>query len=495
VALPDDSDLLAWVEYLARVHDADLPFLKERNDLYEGTAPLKYLHPEVLREVEDRIQTVCLGWPSLAVDPLEERLDGLGFRYPANTDDDPNVTPEELVAASGDENLQRVWQENDLDEESQMGHVDAFVMRRAYVTVGVDDDGGTDMPLVTVESPLEMFALIDPRTRRVRAALRRWTEEYDLLQATAPMQYATLYLPNLTAWFDRGPNGWRETGRDEHGVGQTLVAALTNRARLADRYGRSELTPALLSLSHAANKISTDMMVGAEFHAIPLRAIFGVGPEDFQDQGGRPLSPTQVLMSKILAVPGGGPNEPPVTAHEFSASSLTNFHETIAQLGRLASGLVGVDASVMGFAAGDNPASAEALRAREVRLIKRAERRQRAFGGGWEQAMRLVLRIQEGTFDPAARRLEMIWRDAATPTRAQAADAAAKLVAASLIPKQQAREDLGYTPEQQRRMDAWDKANAELDPMGQLTEAAGRGLPEQVPGVPGNDPTAPAAGA
>jgi hypothetical protein len=473
VALPDDGDALAWVEYLGRVHDADLPELQKRNDLYEGTAPLHYLHPDVLREVEDRIQTVALGWPSLAVDPLEERLDILGFRYPEDGEPDPSASPEDLASASGDENLQRVWQENDLDEESQMGHVDAFVMRRAYATVGVQDDGGTDIPLVTVESPLEMFALIDPRTRQVRAALRRWTEEYDLGRAMA-QHYATLYLPNMTVWLDRGPNGWRETGRDEHMVGQPLVAALTNRGRLADRYGRSELTPALLSLSHAANKVATDMMVAAEFHAIPLRAIFGAGPDDFQDQNGTALSPTQVLMSRILAVPNGPAGEDPVRAHEFSSSSLANFHDTIAQLGRLASGLVGVDPSVMGFTAGDNPASADALRAREVRLIKRAERKQRAFGGGWERAMQLVRRIQEGDWDPQARRLETIWRDAATPTRAQAADAAAKLVAASLIPVQQGREDLGYTPAQQRRMDAWDAVNGARDPLAQIVAAGGQ---------------------
>lgn len=493
MALPDDSDVIGWVNYLGRVHDSDMPELRERNALYEGTAPLHYLHPDILREVGDRIQTVALGWPSLAVDPLEERLDGIGFRYPA-TEDPEGATPEELVSASGDENLQRVWQENSLDEESQMAHVDALVMKRAYVTVGVNEPGQTDVPLVTVESPLEMFALIDPRTRQVRAALRRWREEYDFAKSQQPEQFATLYLPNGTFWFDQGPTGWRETGRDEHKVGQPLVAALTNRGRIADRYGRSELTPALLSLSNAANKIATDMMVAAEFHAIPLRAIFGAGPDDFQDQNGAPLSPTQVLMSRILAVPNAGPGEEPVRAHEFSSSSLNNFHDTIGQLGRLASGLIGVDPSVLGFAAGDNPASAEALKSREVRLIKRAERKQRAFGGGWEQAMRLVRRIQEGDWDPQARRLEMLWRDAATPTRAQAADAAAKLVAASLIPVQQGREDLGYTPEQQRRMDAWDKVNAERDPIGIATQAFGRGLPDDLPGVPGDPGTGPPVG-
>lgn len=470
MALPDDSDVLAWLNHLGRMHDSDLPILREFDALYEGTAPLHYLHPEVLREVEDRIKVVALGWPMLAVDPLEERLDVLGFRYP---EEDEPTDAEELASVAGDRNLQRVWQDNDLDEESQMGHVDALVMKRAYVTVG-SDDGDTDTPLVTVESPTEMFALIDPRTRKPRAALRRWAEVEDFVTAL-PRRYATLYLPDRTVWFDTGPQGWQETARDEHRLGEVPVAALTNRGRLSDRYGRSELTPPLLSLSHAANKIATDMMVAAEFHAIPLRAIFGVGPEDFQDAAGNRMSALQVIMGRLLAIPGEGDGQ--VKAHEFASSSLTNFHETLNQLGRHAAGLIGVDPSVLGYTS-DNPASAEALKAREVRQIKKAERKQRGFGGGWERSMRLVRRFQDGDWDPAAKRLETIWRDAATPTRAQASDAAVKLLTVGVTTKQQAREDLGYTPSQQRRMDAQDKANAELDPLGALTRAAGQQLPD-----------------
>jgi hypothetical protein len=483
MALPDDNDQIAWVNHLARIHDGDLRAQRELNALFEGTARLNYMHPDILREVEDRIRCVALGWPALAVEPLEERLDVLGFRYPEDGEADPDAAPEELASVAGDANLQQVWQDNELDEESQMGHLDALVMKRSYVTVGVNESDA-DSPLVTVDSPLEMFALIDPRTRGVRAALRRWTDDYDFLTQTQN-QYATLYLPNSTTWFDRGPTGWRITYRDLHMVGEPLVAALTNRGRLANRYGCSELTAPLLSLSDAANKIATDMMVGAEFHMMPLRALFGVGPEDFEDEQGNRQSKLQILMGRLLTVPtveGGDP----VQAHEFSASSLTNFHDTLNQLARHASGLIGVDPSVLGMATGDNPASAEALKSREIRLIKKAERRQRAFGGGWERAMRLVRRLQEGDWDPAARRLETIWRDAATPTRAQAADAAVKLVAGSIIPKQQAREDLGYTPGQQRRMAAFDQANAELDPIGAASAAAGRNLPEELPGVPGD---------
>lgn len=481
MALPEDSDVLAWVNYLARVHDNDLPALREKNALYDGTAPLHYLHPDILREVEDRIQVVALGWPMLAVDPLEERLDVLGFRYPEADEVDPDAAPEDLASAIGDANLQRVWQENDLDQESQMGHVDALVMHRAYVTVGSQDDGGTDMPLSTVESPLEMFALIDPRTRQPRAALKRWKDDYSFATQTQD-QFATLYLPNATVWFDQGPTGWRETGRDEHMLGTPPIAALTNRGRLADRYGRSELTPPLLSLSHAANKIATDMMVAAEFHMVPLRALFGVGPEDFQDVNGKRLSGLQIIMSRVLAVPDGEGSEP-VRAHEFSSSSLTNFHDTLGQLARHVSGLIGVDPSVLGMTQGDNPASAEALRSRETRLIKRGERKQRAFDGGWERWAQLTRRFQDGDWDPAAKRIETIWRDAATPTRAQAADAAVKLVTGQIIPKQQAREDLGYTPAQQRRMEAQDAAAS--DPLADIARQLSTPAPvEAVPAEP-----------
>lgn len=487
MALPDDSDALGWVQHLARLHDADLPGLREANSLYDGTAPLHYLHPEILREVEDRIQAVALGWPMLAVDPLEERLDVIGFAYPEDGDVDPEVTPDELASALGDRNLAEVWEDGGLDTESQMGHVDSLVMKRAYAVVGTPDDGNTDSPLTTIESPLEMFALIDPRTRQPRAALRRWAEDYDFARQAQEL-YATLYLPDATVWFDRGPQGWRETGRDEHRLGELPVAALTNRGRLADRYGRSELTPPLLSLSHAANKIATDMMVAAEFHAIPLRALFGVGPEDLEDVSGNNMSALQIIMSRMLTVPGNEDQDGGgVRPHEFQASSLANFHETLGQLARHVSGLLGLDPSVLGMSTGDNPASAEALRSRETRLIKRAERKQRAFGAGWKRWAQLVRRFQEGDWDPAAKRVKVLWRDAATPTRSQAADAAVKLVTGRIIPKQQAREDLGYTPAQQRRMEAQDAANMAADPLGEFSRDVGQALPASIAGGAGGE--------
>lgn len=457
-----DSDL-DWVEYLSRRHDRELPELRELNALYEGTAPLHYLHPEIQRELDGRIQAISLGWPMMAVDPLEERLDVLGFRYPED-DDDPTASPEELASYAGDRNLQRVWAENGLREESQLAHVDALVMRRAYICVGTNEDD-EDTPLTTVESPLEMYAEIDPRTRRERAALRRWSEDQDSL-VRLPEHRATLYLPDRTVWYERRDGGWQEVGRDEHKLGEVPVVSLVNRARLSDRYGRSELTPALLSLSHAANKIATDMMVAAEFHAIPLRAIFGVGPEDLEDEQGNRLSALQVIMGRMLTLPAEDGSK--IRAHEFVASSLTNFHQTLDALAKRVAPLIGLPPDMIGLTS-ENPASAEARRAAEARLIKRAERKQVPFGGGgWKRWSRLVRRFQDGDWDPRAKRIEVIWRDPATPTRAQAADATIKLLAEGVITRRQAREDMGYTPGQIRRMEAEDLAEAERDPIAAL---------------------------
>lgn len=441
--LPDTE--LGWVEYLSRRHDSEIPELEALDRYYEGTQPLTYMHPEIYRELHDRIKPVIIAWPQLVVDSVEERLDVEGFRLP---DED-----------SADDDLWRVWQSNDLDEISQLGHVDALVMRRSYVAVGTNE-ADQDTPLVTMESPLEVFADIDPRTRKVRAALRRVAEEDSIVRVAD--RYATLYLPDRTVWYRWSSGRWVEEGRDEHRLGEVPVVPLINRARLHStstgacrlQYGVSELAP-IIPLSDAANKLATDMMLAAEFVAIPLRGFWGLEPADLQDEQGNKLTALQAIMGRFLALTNEGGRE-----FQFQAASLSNFHESINQLARLVASIAGLPPHYLGYST-DNPASADAIRSSEARLVKRAERKQRAFGGSWEQVMRLVRRFQSGEWDPRLLRLETVWRDASTPTVAQAADAVVKKHAEGIITTRQAREDLGYTATQIARMEADDRLDAE----------------------------------
>jgi hypothetical protein len=80
----------------------------------------------------------------------------------------------------------------------------------------------------------------------------------------------------------------------------------------------------------------------------------------------------------------------------------------------------------------ENPVSADAIRAGEARLVKKAERRQAGFGLAWQEVGLLVLTML-GHPDQAAH-IGCSWRDPATPTQAATADATTKLVAAGVLP-------------------------------------------------------------
>lgn len=441
-----------WLSYLARAHEAEIPRLKELNCYYEGEQPLSYMHPELLAELGAQLRQVVINWPRLVVDSLEERLDVTGFRFAQPGSD--------AIAAEADQEtadeLWRIWQANCMDEASQQAHVDALVMRRSFLIVGSNENDPAT-PLMTVESPLQVRADWEPRTRTVRAALKRW-HETDLLTGQVLNQYATLYLPNATYWYRQlGPTTWQEDNRDEHELGVVPVVPLVNRPRVMRPGGTSELTD-VLPLSDAACKVATDMMVSAEYHAMPRRVAFGFDEDDFTDENGKPVSVWSRLAGRIWATAKNrktGTDGDGADVIQFPEANLANFHETLNQLARLAASLSGQPPHFFGLAT-DNPPSADAIRAAEIRLIKRAERRQQAFGGGYGAAGRLVLRIRDGVWNPRAASLETVWRDPATPTRAQAADATVKLVQAGVIPVEQGREDMGYTAVQRERMRMWD---------------------------------------
>jgi hypothetical protein len=447
VAIPGMDDAQGWLDYLKPVLLKQRNELKPLNDEYELQAQRLYMHPDLLAELGDRIQQVVIAWPQLVVDAVEERLDPLGFRLPKGEPDD---------------DLARVWQANNLDEETQLGRLDALVMKRSYLCVGSRDDD-RDTPLVTVESPLEVFADIDPRDRSVRGAIR-WYDEPST-DTRDREQFATVLLKNKTAWFGMEDGRWQQIDEDVHNLDRVPVVPLVNRSRIADRYGKSEIAP-VLPLTRAANKLATDMMVGAEFLALPLRGIFGIGPEDLEDAQGNKLTALQAILGRLLTLKD---DNGMAKMFEFKSADLANFHSSINALAALVASISGLPPDYLGLKT-ENPPSAESRLAGEIRLIKRAERKQVPFGGAYESTMRLVKRFQEGDWDPQYSRLETIWRNPATPTRAQTADASTKLRAERIISNRQAQEDNGYTEAQIARMDEELEAEAQRDPIRQAVK-------------------------
>lgn len=464
------------ISRLANTIVSEASRLKVFGDYYNGKQALEQLGiaiPEELRRF-----TVIVNWPRVVADALEERIDLEGFRLPSNWKRDPT--------------LWSIWQRNGLDELSQLAHLDAIIYGRSYICIGANEDDAKN-PLVTVESPMEMYAEVSPRTRKVTAALRHYM---DLDENGKSIRRAVLYLPNETIWVRWGSlpsstrHSWVEEDRDQHGLGIVPVVPIVNRARVGDYTGVSEIED-VIDLTDAAARALTLAQLATEILSAPQRAVLGAREEDFVDPDGKVLPKWQAYIGQVWALE----NED-AKVHQFSAADLGNFEKILSVYAAKLSSVTGLPLRYFGINQA-NPASEGAIVADESRVIKRAERRHRSWGGSWEEGARVIKLFRDGAIPDSYYELECIWRDPATPTEAQLADAVVKKVQAGILPIEAAWEELGYS---QTRIEALRKMReADLqatDVLARQLNAYRSGVTED-PGANGTiaGATEPAAGA
>lgn len=423
-----------------------IPGLDRLDRYFEGEQPMMYMAKAMEDEIGDRVHQLVINILRYGTESYENRLDIEGFRYRGQ--------------ASSDEDLWQIWQSNDLDEQSQQAHIDSMALGRSYAIVG-SGDSDDDEPIVTVESPFQVFAERDPRTRRVSAAIKRWAEG----EGTDQVQRATLYLPDSTESFASSRGAWLSSGvADSHEMGRVPVVPLVNSPRIMRPDGRS-LFADVIRVADALNKMATDMMISGEYHAMPRRWATGLGADDFVDSSGNPIGVWSRDAGRLWAT-----DSELTKFGQFQETDLTVFHNSIKILMTIASQILGLPPHYLSFT-GDNATSAESIRSSETQLVKNIERKHTYLGGAWEDVQRLVLRIKTGNWDKGAQAIETVWRDPSTPTVGQVADAVVKKVQAGIIPVEQAREDLGYSPEQQLRMREMDDRSRSNPDIARLTRA------------------------
>jgi hypothetical protein len=397
---------------------------RKLNDAYEGTNKLEQLGLSIPPELANF--SVVLNWPRVAVDAVEQRLDVQGFRMPGQP---------------ADKYLWENWQYNNLDERQTFAHTDALALARSYVCVGTNEVD-REHPLVTIESPNEMVAVRD----RGRTGLSQ------LCACTTPTirgltsgrrsicRTARCWLRRSDAfgvWAD-------EFTPDVHNLGAPPVVALVNRNRATRLVGSilegvSEMADVIPIADSASRAITTAQLV-QETLAAPTRGVLGATKGDFVGADGQPLAAWQAWAGAVWAL-----GNKDAKTFQFDAADMSNYENAINMYARLASGVSSLPIEYFGLNTQNAP-SAEGQRAGETRLIKKAERKQTGFGHSWESVQRLVLRFKTGEWDPAARGLETIWRDAGTPTVAQVTDAVVKRFQAGLVDWETAQERLGESP-------------------------------------------------
>ena len=418
----------------------------QRNDrYYEGLQRLEHIGLAVPPELR-RFETM-VNWPRLVADSINERLDVKSFILPGEDVSDPS--------------LMEAWDANDLDSEAPKAHLDALIFGRSFVCVGANEEDA-EHPLITVESPREMAVEIDTRTRQI---LRAWRPTYS--DDDPNPVGGTLYSLNSTVWVVRQGGVWVEDPdhpRDDHNLGRVPVVPFFNRLRPGRWRGVSEMAD-VIGLTDAAARTLTNLQIAGETHSVPQKYVLGMSKGDFVDASGNPIPAWESYFSAIWANQNAT-----AKVGQFTASDLRNFHDTVNHYARLVSAISGLPPHFLGFTS-DNPASADAIRSSESRLVKRAELKQRQFGDAWGRVMGLYLRVRDGEW-PDGRRIKTEWHDAATPTVGARGDFVMKMKSEGIISREGAWDELGWTEARKARERAYFEAEA-LDP---ITNAIIRGV-------------------
>lgn len=313
--------------------------------------------------------------------------------------------------------LREAWEANNLASESSLVHTEEKVFGRTFVSVGTNPDDDAH-PLITVEDPRCLAVEVDRRRRRIGAGFRQYRDE------ATRSTLGTLYEPAGTFHVQRGRNGWDiqdvEDSVDEHGLDVVPLVGFVNRRRGGEWDGLSEMSDAIRKTDTIA-RIITNMSVGADSLAWPHRWASGMSKDDFVDsKTGKPLSAWDAYMTALRAT--ANPN---AKFGSFDTADLANFHKAVDALLSWCAAEYGLPLRYLGQQS-VNPASEGAIMADESRLIGRVERMNRFDGDSWAWTMDLYERFRTGEWGDR-NSIRVLWRNPATPTISQTADAGTKM--------------------------------------------------------------------
>lgn len=367
-------------------------------------------------------------WCELIVNAVAERLQVTGFRFGDE---------------AGGARAWEIWQASRMDADAELVQTDALVTGQSFVLVQPDAGNPTGVS-ISPESPLEATVLYEPGNRRRRAAgYKRYADD----GGTAEV----LILPELIATWEPGGQDPRI---EANPAGEVGLVEITPQPRTWG-WPRSELTPALV-IQDRINTTIFNRLVSADYGA--FRQIWATGvriarkiitDSDGNETGRVPVAPFDIGQNRLLA------NEDPAGRFgSFPESSLRGYLDAVEQdVNQLAAITQTPPHYLLGQMVN---LSADAIKAAEAGLVAKVSRRALHIGEGWEDALRLALRLAG---DPAAGDVaaEVIWRDFETRSEGQRVDALVKMRTLG-VPLEVLWERWGASPQE---IDRWKRLAAE----------------------------------
>jgi hypothetical protein len=442
--VPPDS--MALVSKLSKALDARVARVQKYEDYYNGKQRLAFATSKFRQAFGSLFGAFADNFCALLINAVEERLDVEGFRIGPGIQVGRGKV--ESGDAEGDRLAWQMWQYNQLDLYSYIAHKNALVKEMSYALVGPGENG---IPDITIEDACQAIVVYEAGSyRKRRAGLKRWIDDAGYLNAT-------LYLPDRLEkyvsgepiksesmdWGSVTPHWKPREVRGENwplpNILRTVpLIPLVNQPGL-DGSGQSDLA-SVLPIQDAINKLVMDMMVASEFSAYPKRYATGIAIE-IDEQTGEPIEQFSAAADRVWA----SENE----NAKFGTLEAADLGPFVAGVTMLIQHLASQQQLPYHFFQqhSGQPPSGESLRGAEATLVSKAERRQRYFGEGWEEVIRLGFLATGDTKRGKVAESETIWRDAERKTESEHVDALTKLGSLG-VPEEQLWADAGYSPTQ-----------------------------------------------
>lgn len=363
--------------------------------------------------------TVVANWPRVVVRTIAGRQKVRALILPGEETVDPK--------------LRAIWDANNLSAHTKMYRRDKLVFGRGFLSVGANERN-RDLPLVRVESPREVEAMVDVRTETMTAAARFYGVDRNGQGPT----HVTLYKPEVTIWAEKSALGhWDEVDRDEHRLGVVPLIMGLNQRESGGFEGETELTD-IIGLTDAVGRSLTNLQFAQEAHGVPGIWATGVSQGDFIDADGNPIPQFEAYYDVIKIL-----TKPEAKWGQFTAADLENFERALNIYGKQAALSYGFPARYFGITT-SNPPAEGAIRADENDLVNYVEDKNEAEGMelGWMGG--LALRFATGKWVDG-NRVRVDYFDPGTPTFSQRADALAKLRAVGGISREGMWDELGWS--------------------------------------------------
>lgn len=386
-----------WIRTLLGELERRQKVYKVYDDYFSGRQGERFVATGYRELFTQAFQNYCENICKVVVQTVEERLDVDGFRFPAAAGDDASAT---------DPDAWRVWQDNALDARSQVAHTESMVNGVVYALVSPftnDRIGpGKRSPRITIEKPSQTLVATDNAGIERLVGLKVW---YD---AVAKRRYLNLYFPDRIekfqsggmAWANQYGSGFNEYGGWEarqvpgetwplrHGLGVVPLVPLVNGPRLGEGLwagieGDSDLVD-IVPIQDGINFLALNGIVASDKAAFPQK--WATGIELPRGEDGKVSAEWKPDIDDILST-----RAPDAKFGNFEVAELQQYDGMLREkLGLVA--LISRIPIANFLPQTGQPASGEAREAAEIGLTKKAERKQRHLGEGWEEVMRLSFR-------------------------------------------------------------------------------------------------------